>query len=155
MARDRTQLNRGVGFIVCNELTAEDSLRMPDNLTARELGKLSALMSLLEEVRSPVKDRVTLEAGKCMYVSAIGVAPGYEGKGIAKRLLQTALSEAEARGYLYAFSECTSPASQKLHQKAGFECLKSVSVSTFAINGKYPFKGCNVVVHLMWKKFSQ
>ncbi|WP_439849137.1 GNAT family N-acetyltransferase [Thioalkalicoccus limnaeus] len=110
-------------------------------------------MSLLEEIRRPVKDRLASDPGTCLHVSAVGVAPGYEGAGLATRLLQTALADAEAHGFLHAFAECTSPASRTLHQKCGFAHVQSVPVHRFSVDGRRPFMECPLDVHLMWRVF--
>ena len=116
---------------------------------------VSVVAALLEELRSPVKQRLGLGEGLNLHVAALGVAPGYEGKGIARRLLQSALSAAYDRGFQYAFSECTSAPSRMLHEKCGFEHLNSISVGAFVLNGRRPFMGCDVDIHLMRKMLDQ
>ncbi len=151
IARDRAAADRGVGFIVCDDPAAVAGQQLPDNLTDSEIKKVSAVSSLLEEIRNPIKEPLGLGKGINLHVSAVGVAPGYEGKGIAGNLLQTALANSCDFGFKYAFSECTSIASRMLHEKCGFENLKSVSINTYVLNGRRPFKGCNFDIHLMWK----
>jgi GNAT superfamily N-acetyltransferase len=155
IARDRAEANRDVGFIVCDDPAIAGAQRMPDNLADDEAEKVSVVASLLEEVRDPVKDRLALEPGTCLHVSAVGVAPEYEGTGIAKRFLQTALSDARTRGFLYAFAECTSPASRMLHENFGFNSLRSVSVSDFVADRKFSFTNCDIDIHLMWMIFDE
>jgi len=155
IARDRAAANRSVGFIACDDPAAAGGQEMPDGLTDREIEMVSAVAALLEEIRRPVKDRLALGAGTCLHVTAVGVAWEYEGAGIAARLLQTALREAKARGFLHAFAECTSPASRKCHEKAGFKSLHGISGNTFLVDGGYPFKGCHLDIHLMWKRLGE
>ncbi|NMF86036.1 GNAT family N-acetyltransferase [Nodosilinea sp. P-1105] len=150
VARDRAEANRIVGFIVCDDPAAEGASQMPEPLMDQEAELLSAVMALSEEVRRPMKKMLGLGKGTCLHVAAIGVAPDYEGKGIATRLLQTALVDARTGGFRCAFAECTSLASRRLHEKSGFTSLQTVSVSTLVVNGKRPFTGCkNVDIHLM------
>ena len=155
IARVDGEENRNVGFIVCDDPAVEGNPSLPDDLTEQEKEKVLAITALLEEIRRPVHDWITMGAGKCLHVSAIGVAPGCEGKGIAKRLLQTALSDAGRSGFQVVFSECTSRASRMLHEKLGFECLKSVSPQTLVVNGEKPFADCDLELFLMEKRFDE
>ncbi len=96
-------------------------------------------MALMGEVRKPVKERIGSEASKCLHVAAVGVAPGYEGAGIATNLLQTALEHATAREFTHLFSECTSRRSRRCHERLGFQFLHSVAVGEFSVDGVRPF----------------
>ena len=151
VARDPAKENQAVGFIVCDDLVAAHAQEPLEDLAAQEAEMVSAVGALMEEIRSPIKEALALGEGVNLHVAAVGVAPGYEGKGIARRLLQTALSTARDRGFQYAFSECTSNASRILHEKCGFEVLNSVSINTFVVNGRRPFSDYDVDIHLMRK----
>ncbi len=151
MARDRFSGNKAVGFIVCDDMAAEGNPPVPDDLTDDEREKISVLQALMEAVRKPGQDRIKSQAGICLHIAAIGVAHGYEGAGIATGLLQTALTGATARGFAHAFSECTSIASRKCHEKSGFQTLHCIDVNDFAVNGAFPFAGSNLVISLLWK----
>ncbi len=151
LARDGNAGNQAVGFIVCDDPFAEGHASVPENLTEEEMAKVSALQALMEEVRSPLQDRGPLGAGQCLHIAAMGVAPGYEGAGIATRLLQTALVEGKAFGFMHAFAECTSIASRKCHEKNGFRNLHAVAGDTFSWNGKKPFAGRDMDIYLLWK----
>lgn len=115
----------------------------------------SAVMALMGEVRKPVKERIGSEAGKCLHVAAVGVAPGYEGAGIATNLLQTALEQATAREFTHMFSECTSMGSRRCHEKIGFQCLHSVPLREFSVDGERPFAQNNLHIYLLWKDLSK
>ncbi len=151
IARDRNAANEEVGFIVCDDPIAETNQQVPDNLTDQEKGSLSAVMALMEEIRKPQQERIGSEAGRCLHIAAVGVAPGYEGAGIATRLLQTALAEATERGFAHVFSECTGEASRKCHEKLGFQPLHRINLNKFAINGVCPFPTINLLIYLLWK----
>ena len=150
-ARDRNATAKDVGFILCDDAVTDGNQQVPADITETEMGMFSAVMALMGEVRKPVQKQIGTEAGKCLHVAAVGVAPGYEGAGIATRLLQTALQEATAREFLYMFAECTSMASRRCHEKLGFECLHSVVVGTFAMDGVRPFTHSNTDIYLLWK----
>ncbi len=151
IARDRTAANREVGFIVCDDPAAESNQQVPEDITDQQRVKMSALLALMEEIRKPRKERIGSEKGRCLHIAAIGVASGYEGAGIATSLLQKALADATTRGFVHAFAECTSIASQKCHEKLGFQTLSCVDAKEFAVNGAFPFADCNLVISLLWK----
>ena len=151
VARDGNAGNQAVGFIVCDDPFAEGHAAVPDDLTDEELVHVSALQAFLEEVRGPLQEQGALQAGTFLHIAAIGVAPGYEGAGIATRLLQTALEGGETLGFLYAFAECTSVASKKCHEKNGFTTLHAVAGDSFVWNGTEPFAKRELEVFLVGK----
>ncbi len=155
IAKDRAEANKFVGFIVCDDPAREGNQQVPDNLTDEETEKISAMMVLLEEVRKPREEWISSGSGKCLHIAALGVAPKYEGSGIATSLLQTALADAISRGFMHSFSECTSMASRKCHEKAGFKNLLCISLKEFAVNGMYPFSGSNMDIYLLWKDLAK
>lgn len=151
VARDRAAENKAVGFIVCDDPAEEDNPPVPEDLTDHEREKLTALIGLMEDIRKPVQGRIGSETGRCLHIAAVGVAPGYEGAGIATRLLHTALADATARGFVCAFSECTSMASRTCHEKAGFKNLHGVALNEFSVDGVCPFPDSDVNIYLLWK----
>ncbi len=151
IAKDCADADRGVGFIVCDDSAAGAPQGIPEGLTESETEMVSALAALLEELYAPLKERTGSEKGVSLHIAAIGVAPLYEGMGIAGRLLQAALEEAEARGFRCAAAECTSPASRALHEKCGFTTLRTLSVADFELDGKRPFADCDFDIHLVRK----
>lgn len=148
MARDAKEGGRPVGLIVCDDPAAPGAQQIPDNLTDEEMKIAGAVASLLEKLREPIQERLS-SVGVCLHVAAIGVYPDCEGRGVGTRLLQAALQEAESRGFGCAFAECTGPASRRLHEKAGFKSIGSISVSRFLFDGEYPLANCQADVHLM------
>ncbi|MBM9537542.1 GNAT family N-acetyltransferase [Desulfobulbus alkaliphilus] len=155
MARDGNAAMREIGFIACDDPAAESNQPVPENLTDHERERISALLALMEEIRRPGKKRIGSEADKCLHIAAVGVAPGYEGAGIATSLLQKALADATARGFTHAFSECTSIASRKCHEKIGFQSLHCVAVNKFSVNGAYPFSRSTLAICLLWKDLAK
>jgi len=151
IARDRSQENHPVGIICCDDPVSAGELQIPEVLTGEDREKISVIMGLLEEVSRPMQEFVGQGGGVYFHVAAFGVLHEYVGRGIATRLLETALQEARSRGFKYAFVECTSPASRMLHEKAGFHSLHSVSVGSFAMNGRRPLPTCDLEIHLMQK----
>ena len=155
VARDRHAADKEVGFIVCDDPVAEGNQQVPEDISEKEKEVFSAVMALMGEVRKPVKDLIGSEAGKCLHVAAVGVAPGYEGAGIATNLLQTALEHATAREFTHLFSECTSTGSRRCHEKLGFQCLHSVAVGEFSVDGVRPFAQNNLDIYLLWKDLAR
>ena len=155
VAKDRQAANKQIGFIVCDDPVAEQNQQLPEDISEKEKEMFSAVMALMEEVRKPVKERIGAEANKCLHVAAVGVAPGYEGAGIATNLLQTALENATARGFTYLFSESTSTGSRRCHEKLGFQCLHSVALAEFSVGGARPFAQNDLDIHLLWKELAK
>ncbi|MCP1662470.1 MAG: GNAT family N-acetyltransferase [Methanocalculus sp. MSAO_Arc1] len=151
IARDCSQENRPVGIIACDDPVATGELQMSEDLNSQDLERISVAMALLEEISRPMQEIFAQGEGVCMHVAAVGVAPEYQGAGIATRLLQTALSEAKKRGFRVAVAECTSPGSRMLFEKAGFARIHALSVSEFEIQGRRPLPDCNLEIHLMQK----
>ncbi|MFT4309041.1 MAG: N-acetyltransferase family protein [Candidatus Woesearchaeota archaeon] len=151
-AREQAGSNNEVGFIVCDDPGIVRDKSIPDIMSIDDQEKISYLMRVLEEIRSPIKQYIMMGEGKCFHVSAVGVAPGYEGKGIGKKLLQEALADARKRGFSYAFSECTSLASRILHEKLDFTIRNTVRLESLQMNGSHNDGGTSVEVYLMWKE---
>ncbi len=151
VAKDREAAGTAIGFIVCDDPANPDAERLPPDLTEQEQSVLPAVMALLAALRAPVVTRISKRTGECLHVAAIGIAPGYEGMGLATRLLRTALSEAYAAGFRHAFAECTGPASRRCHEKCGFISLYHLSGDAWTFNGNHPFAQRGLDCHMMWK----
>ncbi len=147
LARDRADNQRAVGFVVGDDPALVTDQALPDNLTVDEQAIFAEVMALLAEVRRPLADQLSA-AGTYLHIAAIGVHPQYEGLGIATRLLQAAVADATARGFRYAFAECTSLTSRRLHEKCGFKHLHRVAVTDWAQD---KLKQCTVCIDLMQK----
>lgn len=155
IARDLSRESCPVGIIACDDPVAGGELQMPEDLTAEDAEKLSVVVGLLEEVSRPMQEHFGQGEGVCLHVGAIGVLPEYGGQGIATRLLEAALQEAESRGFLYAFSECTSPVSRIVHEKAGFRSKNSIPLSSYTMDGRRPLPHCDMEIHLMQKALNE
>ncbi len=141
-----------VGFIVTNDISSESTNEPPEGLTEEEIAKAAPVMAFLEEVRRPLNAKYTFKKGQCLHITALGVKTGYEGMGIAGRLLERALERAKDVGYGYAASECTGPASKRCHEKRGFQTLHSVKYADFTIHGNRPFENLHGECHLLLKE---
>ncbi len=141
-------------FLVASDIRDQDPAEPPEGLTARELAKVPPLEGFLKELRRPLERQYSPVKGECLHISAIGVASGYQGLGIATRLLGEALEQARTRGYRLAASECTGPASLQCHRKCGFKSIHSVEYRTFEFEGARPFANIDGVCHLVLKELS-
>lgn len=148
LARDRQANGRAVGFVVCDD-PAVTPETLPQGLSAAEQATLEAVMAFLEEIRRPLAQQVRFEPGACLHIAAIGVAPGYEGQGLATRLLRAALDSAKAHGFETAFAECTGPASAACHARCGFTCLHTVNAAEVIREGRALFPGQDLAVQLL------
>ncbi len=152
IAKDRNAANQMVGFILCDDPAMAAQHQPQEDQADPEASIFSAVVALLEELRRPVQPLLEREAGSIFHIAAVGVAPGYEGNGIARSLLQVALTSADAQGFQDALSECTSKASRRLHEVCGFEQIHCVNLSAFEQHGQHPFAGCDQDVFLMRKR---
>ena len=141
--------NAPAGFVVCSDLTAESPTEPPRGMTPEEMAKVPSIMALLEAIRRPLDERYSLEPGDCLHISALGVAPGWEGMGVATKLLAAALERGSELGFKYAASETTSPPSRRCHEKCGFRSLGSLVFEEFEFEGERPFKHIEGECHLM------
>ena len=153
IVRDTANGDRAVAFVVCDDPLVTGGETLPDDLTESELKKVEVLGAFLNAIRLPLPERVAWRPGACLHIAALGVAPGYEGRGIATRLLETVLAEARRRGFQNAFAECTGPASRACHERCGFKCVHSVSADAFEHEGARPLQGNDLVVDLMVRTF--
>ena len=141
-----------VGFLVMDHPDAGEAQELPDDLTPQEQARVADAVALLEAVRRPLRD-LPVSAGErqVLHVAAVGVVPGYEGRGIARKLLETGLREGVRRGCTCAVSECTGPASRKLHAACGFRLLQSFPVRGLAVGNRRLDAAEDLEIHLMWK----
>ncbi|WP_179953182.1 GNAT family N-acetyltransferase [Desulfobotulus mexicanus] len=153
IARIPAEGGRVAGFILCEDPVAAGLLQKPENLTAYETERIMAVSALHEELLYPLHQMAGAGKGAGLHLAAVGVVPEYEGRGIAMLLMQTALAAACSGGFHYVFSECTGIGSRKLHEKCGFEHLKTIAVKDFLLNGEASFENCDVDICLMVKYF--
>ncbi len=140
-----------VGFIVTGDISVETPNEPPAEMKEEEMAKVPAVMVLLEEVRRPLNEQYSFGRGQCLHIAALGVDSGWEGLGVAGRLLGGALARAKEVGYTYAASECTGSGSQRCHEKHGFRSLHSVEYAGFEYGGPRPFAAIPGECHLMIK----
>jgi len=142
-----------IGFIVTNDISAENPNEPPEGLSEEEIAKAAPVMAFLQEVRQPLDAKYSFEKGQCLHITALGVEAGFEGLGIAGRLLESVLKRSKDFGYRYSASECTGSASKRCHEKRGFRSLHSVKYAGFEFQGTRPFDYIPGECHLMFKEF--
>ncbi|XP_077981919.1 uncharacterized protein LOC144436926 [Glandiceps talaboti] len=69
----------------------------------------------------------------------IGVLPAYYGRGIGKKLAITQNDFAKQKGCEFVFLTSTSPGSEKLYLKLGYEVIGEVCYADFEVEGEKPF----------------
>jgi GNAT superfamily N-acetyltransferase len=151
MARDSSRGDALAGFAVCNDLAADVHQQVPRDMTAEEADRVAAFVALQQELHRPLAERFDFAPGHCLHISALGVAPAYEGRGLATRLLSAVLDRARAAGFQSAVAECTGPASRKCHEKCGFASLHRVRPCEFDLQGTRPFADITDDYHLMFR----
>ncbi len=152
MARDASGGGAPAGFAVCNDLLAEIHQEIPPGTTADETERIAAFAALQQELHRPLTERFDFAPGECLHISALGVSPGYQGRGLATRLLAAAVERARDLGFRYATAECTSPASRRCHEKCGFASMHRVWPCEFNFQCKRPFADIKDDCNLMFRE---
>lgn len=76
---------------------------------------------------------------KVVSAMKLGVHPNYTGMGLGTKLRQATTELAQRKGYHFATAAASSPGSQRLYQKLGFEVLDGLKYCDFELDGKRPF----------------
>ena len=91
------------------------------------IGELEARLSEEHKVPAAPSER---RAGEHFHLWMLGVAREGRGRGIAKKLTTHAIASARAKGFRFAFAECTGAASTHILQAAGASRVAFVDYST-------------------------
>ncbi|GEM_PF-1553510 len=154
VAKDGSQAGRMAGFIACDDIAADVMPTLPGGLIDEDQKKMNAMMRLLGEIRGPCMDRIAAKGERCLHIVALGVAPGYEGRGIGTRLLKQAITQAARLGFTAAYAECSGPASLKCHEKVGFTNIHSACLNEIQIDGARPYADSDIQVSIAWRKLN-
>jgi len=140
IARHRAT-GRGAGFVLATDLVHEPygSLREQYRATEGFWEKIMHERAFLDELEEPYLERERPGKGKILHVTALGVRKEYQGRGLATRLISTAVQHGEKKGFRKALADCTGPASLRAHEKCGFRPAGSLDYRSFTRNGEYPF----------------
>lgn len=93
----------------------------------------------MEKVEQEYAKDKTFIKGEKYYLFMVGVDSSFQGKGIARRLLEKALILARERGFKQAVTVATNNAARFIAQKSGFKEVFTMPYADFMYEGKYPF----------------
>jgi ribosomal protein S18 acetylase RimI-like enzyme len=153
VARDTT--GQIVGAFLCEELVEEEeqqaTLEGPSSLVASVLPFFDELRRDFERLRSPHLHLCGSAPNKTLHICIVAVSTEHQGKGIAGKLLRTAMEEAHRLGFDDMVTEATSE-SQILFEKAGFHTLKYIPYSEYEYQGQRPLVDArHHGAKLMWR----
>lgn len=128
----------GAGDVLGAALVHDFGAPPPNALSA--IGPTSRpIVALLENLERSYEMLHEVRPGAFAHIFMIGVMPSASGRGVAGRLLASALANAQGRGYRFAFTEATSSGSQRLFRRAGFREIGASRYATFEFEGRRPF----------------
>lgn len=96
-------------------------------------------------------DRLHAADRRALHLQVMGCSPQYEGRGLAKAMVQDTLELAARRGIPRAFAEATHAGSARVFERLGFSTLAELPYATFEYEGRRvfadtPARGCRLVV---------
>lgn len=109
----------------------------------RILGELRA--EAVAKGKDPAK--VTIEKGKYLHLSLVGVDEKFARRGIATNLIRKTCELGKARGYTLACAEAAGPYSQRIFQNLGFDVWVQYRYADFEYHGYHPFVSVSDCTH--------
>lgn len=135
------------GFVFCSDLCTDWSSRDPRMADMFSLfHEISCILGTLEHY---YREQYPSDPGESLHIFQVGTNPMFQGHGVAKALVRTALENACDRNFSYALVECTSPASRGLFSSCGFFSIYEVSFSDFFEGGTCHFQDLPGEITLM------
>ena len=122
------------GVLAGAQLCEDAATPMPDGL-AMLSAKFDPIFDLFSQLDDKLAESPTTEPGAALHLLLIGVGSRFRGRGIARRLLQAALSHGSAMGYTTAITEATNRTSQHICGKAGFSTRAQASYADYRRDG--------------------
>ncbi len=104
--------------------------------------RMHLIFSVLDQLLVDSLRNKTLKPGKVIHMWLAGVAPGVRAKGLYTAVGLEGIKLAINRGYCYAYSDFTSPYSEKIVAHfPGLELCSKLTYDDFNYKGERPFKG--------------
>jgi len=113
----------------------EDAAMPPPGGMSGLSEKFGPIFDLFGQLDDQLAEPPVTSLGAVLHLSLIGVDRRFRGRGIARRLVQAALSHGSAMGYSTAITEATNPTSQHICGKAGFTTRAQVSYADYRRDG--------------------
>lgn len=126
------------GFVFCSDLSTDWSSRDP-----RMVGMFTLfpnITCILDRLEQCYREQYPFGPGESFHIFQVGTIPRFQGRGVARAMVRTAVGHARSRGFSYALAECTSPASQGLFSSCGFFEEYILPFQDFSMDGTCYFK---------------
>ncbi len=120
-------------------LLAEDSASVPPDSLDRVSDKFNPIFDILGQLDTEYRAGRVTQPGESLHLFLLGVALGFEGQGVAQRLVAECLANGVDRGYRLAVTEATNPTSQHVFRKQGFAERVHRSYGVHRFNGQAVF----------------
>ncbi|MCX6700204.1 MAG: GNAT family N-acetyltransferase [Methanomicrobiales archaeon] len=135
------------GFVFCSDLSTDWPSRDPRMADLFSLfPNITCILGRLEHY---YREQYPSGPGKSLHIFQVGVSPQFQGLGIAKALIRTAVENARTGGFSYVLAECTSPASQGLFSSCGFFAAYEITFRNFSVDGTCYFQDLPGEITLM------
>jgi len=113
----------------------EDAATPPPDGLATLSARFDPIFDLFSQLEDQLAEPPVTEPGAVLHLFLVGVDSRFRGRGIARRLVQAALSHGSAMGYTTAITEATNRTSQHICGKAGFTTRAQVSYADYRRDG--------------------
>lgn len=121
-----------IGFRISEDLYAADTSYQKQYDEFVQFLPLNFLVKLLKE--KYLQDKI-LSKGQILYQSMLGVAYGYEGRHIARRLIAANIAYAKILGFSKIVTDPTGIVTQRMTAGLGFKEVVSISYQDFEYQG--------------------
>ncbi|NQW04349.1 MAG: GNAT family N-acetyltransferase [Acidobacteria bacterium] len=101
-------------------LLTEESASAPPGGMDQLSAKFDPIFDILGQLDAEYRTGRPIRPGESLHLFLLGVAPRFTGRGIAHRLVSTAVSHGVARKYRVAVKEATNKTSQHVFRTHGF-----------------------------------
>jgi ribosomal protein S18 acetylase RimI-like enzyme len=122
------------GVLVGAQLNEDAAAPPPDGLATLS-AKFDPVFDLFSQLDDQLAGSPVTGPGVVLHLFLLGVDSRFRGRGIARRLVQAALSHGSAMGYTTAITEATNRTSQHICGKAGFTTRAQVSYAEYRRDG--------------------
>ena len=122
------------GVLAGTQLNEDAATPPPDGLATLS-GKFDPIFDLFGQLDDQLEESPVTGPGAVFHLFLLGIDSRFRGRGIARRLVQAALSHGSAMGYTTAITEATNRTSQHICGKAGFKTRAQVSYADYRRDG--------------------
>lgn len=127
-----------LGALACLDLLEDVRDRWPELQDSRFDAKLPDL-AFMATLEGPFTIEQGYVPGQCAHVAQVAVAEGAGGRGLAQALIGRACELARERGYSRIAAVCTTDASRRAHEKAGFQVVRTLRYDAHEYEGRRVF----------------